>query len=151
MWESGKALILEYAGEFTVENMKEHIANLIERFNNRSLGDTVYRVGRDLTRKLSRNDRLIGALLLDEKHKVPTHYTIMIVAAAMLFRGKDETGKLDPRDKEFAEKVYPLGIDHILRETCGLDEKKEATLISRIKQAHSKIAKDPKNWYNEIP
>ena len=151
MWESGKALILEYAAEFTVENMKEHIKNLIERFNNRSLGDTIYRVGRDLHRKLSRNDRLIGALLLDEKHKVPAPYTIMIVAAAMLFRGKDETGKLDPRDKEFIEKVYPLGIDHILRETCGLDEKKEAALISRIKQAHSKIAKDPKNWYNEIP
>jgi mannitol-1-phosphate 5-dehydrogenase len=150
MWESGKALILEYADEFNNENMKDHILNLIERFNNKSLGDTLFRVGRDLQRKLSRNDRLIGALLLDKKHSVPAPFTITIMAASMLFRGKDETGKLDPRDKEFVEKVYPLGIDYVLRETCGLNEEKEVSLSSKIKQVHSKIIKDPKNWFTTI-
>jgi mannitol-1-phosphate 5-dehydrogenase len=130
--------------------MKDYILNLTERFNNKSLGDTIYRVGRDLPRKLSRNDRLIGALLLDKKHSIPAPFTIMITAASMLFRGKDETGKLDPRDKEFAEKVYPLGIDYVLREICGLDEEKEASLIRKIKQIHSKIIKDPKNWFTII-
>ncbi len=148
MRESGKALVLEYADEFDDEDMSEHIDDLVERFNNKALGDTIFRVGRDVTRKLSRNDRLIGALLLDVKHSVPAPLTTLIVPAATLFRVKDEKGKLDPRDEAFANEVFPLGIDHILRATCGLNNKKEASLIRKIKKAYTKILENPKNWYN---
>jgi len=150
MCESGEALIIEYADEFNNENIHEHIKNLIERFSNKSLEDTIFRVGRDIPRKLSRNDRLIGALLLDEKHSVPAPFTTIIIPAAMLFRGKDDEGKLDPRDDVFANEVFPLGIDRILREICGLDNKKEASLISNIKKAYEKIINEPKNWTNAV-
>jgi len=150
MCESGESLIPEYADEFNNENIREYIKNLIERFNNKSLGDTVFRVGRDIPRKLSRNDRLIGALLLAEKHSVPTPFTTLIIPAAMLFRGKDDEGKLDSRDKAFVNEVFPLGIDHILRAICGLDNDKEASLISNIKKDYEKITNDPKNWFNAV-
>ncbi|MBS7614879.1 NAD-binding protein [Candidatus Bathyarchaeota archaeon] len=150
MWESGRALILEYPHEFNEENMKEHIENLIERFGNKALEDTIYRVGRDLPRKLSRNDRFIGALLLDEKHDVSSPCTTMATAAAMLFRGKDEYGQLFPRDKEFAEKSFPLGIEFILKEICCLSETQERNLISKIKQTYFRIMKNPRKWYTEL-
>jgi mannitol-1-phosphate 5-dehydrogenase len=150
MCESGEALITEYANEFNNENIHEHIKNLIERFSNKSLGDTIFRVGRDIPRKLSRNDRLIGALLLDEKQSVPAPFTTIIIPAAMFFRGKDDEGKLDPRDELFANEVFPLGINHILRTICGLSNQKEASLISNIKKAYEKIFNDPKNWFNAV-
>ncbi|MBS7657406.1 MAG: NAD-binding protein [Candidatus Bathyarchaeia archaeon] len=149
MWESGRALILEYPDEFNEGNMKEHIENLVERFGNKTLGDTIYRVGRDLPRKLSRNDRFIGALLLDEKHNIDSPCTTIATAAAMLFRGKDEHEQLFSRDKEFAEKIFPLGIDFILKEICGLNETQDSNLISKIKKAYFRMMQNPGKWYTE--
>ncbi|MHB0878113.1 MAG: mannitol dehydrogenase family protein [Anaerolineae bacterium] len=44
-----------------------HVADLLQRFHNRRLGDTVFRLGRDPLRKLAAKDRLVGAasLVLD--------------------------------------------------------------------------------------
>ena len=58
MWESARALIREYPEEFTEANQDAHIEDLLRRFANRALGDTIFRVGRDLPRKLSPEDRL---------------------------------------------------------------------------------------------
>jgi mannitol-1-phosphate 5-dehydrogenase len=44
--------------------LNNHVDDLVKRFANRQLGDTVYRVGRDLRRKLAPDDRLVGALRL---------------------------------------------------------------------------------------
>jgi mannitol-1-phosphate 5-dehydrogenase len=147
MWESGEALIREYPSEFNRKNMKEYIEDLIHRFNNKALGDTIYRVGRDLQRKLSRNDRLIGALLLDKKHFVPFPYTSLGVAAAFLFRGKDEKGRLYSTDEFFVKETYPRGIDFILEKICGLNPDKEKNIINAIKEKHKIIIKNPKNWH----
>jgi mannitol-1-phosphate 5-dehydrogenase len=150
MWESGRALVLEYPNEFNEENIKAHIDDLLRRFNNKALGDTIYRVGRDLPRKLSRNDRLIGALLLDTKHSVRAPFTSLGVAAATLFRARDETGSLYPKDKVFAEETYPQGIDLVLKDVCGLNFEKERIIIEGVKKAYDAIARDPKNWFRLI-
>jgi len=145
MWESGRALIAEYP-DFNEENMKEYIDDIIRRFGNKALGDTIFRVGRDLPRKLSRNDRLIGALLLTVKHQVPAPCITLGVAAAMLFRGKDEKGKLFEKDRVFAEELSSNGIDFILKEICGLDFERDKNLVDNIKEAYDFITRDPKNW-----
>ncbi len=148
MWESGRALIAEYPDEFNEEDMKEYIEDVLRRYNNKALGDTIYRVGKDVPRKISRNDRLIGALLMDAKHGVPAPCTTLGVAAAMLFRGKDEKGETHEKDRVFAIETYPRGIDFILKEVCGLDFKRERNLINNIKEAYEFIIKDPKNWFS---
>jgi len=148
MWESGRALIAEYPREFNEENIKEHIDDLIRRFGNKALGDTIYRVGRDIPRKLSRNDRLIGALLLNAKHDIPAPYTTFGAAAATLFRGRDEKGELFENDRIFAEGIYPHGIDFILKEVCGLDFKRERKNVNNIKEAYDFIIKEPRNWFS---
>ena len=150
MWESGESLIREYPKEFNRQNMEEYIDDLIRRFDNKFLGDTLYRVGRDLPRKLSRNDRLIGALLLDQKNSVSAPCTTIAAAAAMFFRAKDEKGNLYVKDKIFAEEIYPRGIDYILEQVCGLDPKKDRIVFQEIKETYQVIEADPKNWMDAI-
>lgn len=148
MWESGQALIKEYPHEFNKVNHKEYIANLIERFSNSVLNDTVYRVGRDLPRKLSRNDRLIGVLLMDTKYGIDAPNTTLGVAAAMLFREKDEIGRLFKEDQRFVEELYPRGIDYVLKEVCGLNPNitQEKRLIDNIRETYESLSKNPQNW-----
>ncbi len=122
MWESGRALIRRYPSEFNEENQGEHIEDLLSRFANQALGDTIYRVGRDVPRKLARDDRLVGALLMDAEEGVTGRATALAVAAGFLFRGKDERGEQFPADREFAEGFRQHGLDWALSEVCGLDE-----------------------------
>jgi len=150
MWESGKALILQYPDEFNHTNIKEQIEDLIRRFNNKALGDTIYRVGRDLLRKLSRNDRLVGALLLTHKHKILAPLTTLSTAAAMFFRAKDEKGKLYPTDRDFAEKIYRRGVDYVVRRVCGLDPVVDKAIVDNIKKAYVDISKAPSNWFSAL-
>lgn len=51
-----------------LKDLMSFSAELIDRFGNRLLGDTVERVGKDTKRKLSENDRLVGAANLCLKH-----------------------------------------------------------------------------------
>ena len=129
--------------------MREHINDLIGRFGNKALGDTIYRVGRDIPRKLSRNDRLIGALLLDAKHGISAPCTTLGTAAAIMFRGRDEKGELYEKDRIFAEEAL-RGIDYILKEICDLDPVGERVLIDDIKEAYEFINIDPKNWFHRF-
>lgn len=86
MYSSAEALSIEHNKSY--EMVKSYADDLIKRFGNKFLGDTVARVGRDLKRKLALNDRLIGAINLCEKHKIKSNYIQMAVAAALLF-GED--------------------------------------------------------------
>jgi len=52
MWESALSLSREYPQEFDEENQRRHTDDLLRRFSNKYLGDTVYRVGRDIQRKI---------------------------------------------------------------------------------------------------
>jgi mannitol-1-phosphate 5-dehydrogenase len=141
MVEAGLALIKEYPQEFNEETHNVYIENLIRRFDNPALLDTVFRVGRDIQRKLSRNDRLIGPILLGVKHGLASPNIALGVAAGMLFRGKDENGELYPQDKQFAEEIYPRGVDYVLKEVCGLNPNspQEAQVMVNIKMAHNHL------------
>jgi mannitol-1-phosphate 5-dehydrogenase len=125
MHEAAVALNREYPHHLPMGELNEHIEDLVERFRNRALGDTIYRVGRDLYRKLHKNDRLVGAMLLAQKHDLPYDAIADALIAAIDFRATDENGELFPKDREFREKVYPHGMDVILRQVCGLSPEKE--------------------------
>ncbi|MCL5019241.1 MAG: mannitol-1-phosphate 5-dehydrogenase [Patescibacteria group bacterium] len=140
MYESGNALIAEYPNEFTPANQQEHIEDLISRFGNAALGDTIYRVGRDLQRKLAPEDRLIGALRLEQKYNLPFSHALLGIATALLFRKEDETGKLFPRDDEFIKTVYPSGIPSVLQKISGFNPSLDSYLIKTIEQLHNKLS-----------
>jgi len=139
MWESGRALIGRYPDEFDEQNQGEHIEDLLSRFANETLGDTIHRVGRDLPRKLSRGDRLVGALLMDATEGVAAPATTLAVAAAFMFRGRDEGAELFPADERFAEDFARHGVDWAVSKVCGLNESspREHMLAQEIKERFS--------------
>ncbi|MBN1350048.1 mannitol-1-phosphate 5-dehydrogenase [candidate division KSB1 bacterium] len=142
MWESGRALIEAYPDEFNEQNQEEHIENLLKRFANRHLGDTIFRVGRDIQRKLSYDDRLIGAMRFALAHGVEPVITAMGAAAACFFKKTDEAGALFPGDAEFHATIFPKGVDYILSAVCGLTGKDatETQIISLIKSRFYRFA-----------
>jgi len=121
MEEAARGLNKAYPKDLPLKKLDEHIADLLERFQNQSLGYTIFRVGRDLYRKLDKNDRLVGAMLLAKRYGVPCSAIAGAVRAAVDFRSRDEYGNLFPRDKEFSEIEVPRGIESILEKVCRLD------------------------------
>ncbi len=79
----------------SVDFLLDHADNLLFRFTNRALGDTIKRVGKDTKRKLSANDRLIGALNLAEKHGVEASYIAIGIAAGLLFNPSDDESSVE--------------------------------------------------------
>ena len=80
------ALAIAKENGVEIDFLLSHAENLLFRFKNVALADTVERVGKDTIRKLSSNDRLIGAINLAEKHNLPCSSICLGVAAAMLFK-----------------------------------------------------------------
>jgi mannitol-1-phosphate 5-dehydrogenase len=108
MNQSAAALLAEYPGVFGKQDLFSHIEDLISRFKNAALADTIHRVGRDLPRKLSRDDRLTGAMLLCAKHRLSFDAIAEVYRAALDFACPDENGALFPADAGFRKKYALL-------------------------------------------
>ena len=136
MMESAEALINKFPDEFNPINQSEHINDLLFRFGNKALGDTVYRVGRDLRRKLAHNDRCIGALRLMIEYGVKPYHIYDIVAAGLLFEAKNENGVMFEGDAEFQFLRRQNGIDDILVRLCGLDPAQDLEIVAKITESY---------------
>ncbi len=68
--------------------------DLLRRFANRALADSVARVGRDTPRKLSYEDRLTGAARLCEKHGVGYGEIAKAIAAALCFAADEPSAEI---------------------------------------------------------
>lgn len=115
MFESATALSVEY--DIALETILEHVEDLLYRFGNQYLEDTVARVGKDPIRKLSANDRLLGAGNLCVKQGIMPVYISVGIAAGLHFN--------EQRD-EAAQKIQRLiedvGVEDVLKEVSGLSE-----------------------------
>jgi mannitol-1-phosphate 5-dehydrogenase len=81
--ESQAGIVAAYAAAATW--LKAHADELVHRYANRALGDTIFRLGRDPTRKLAPNDRLVGAARLAENAGVRPKALSWGIAAAYRF------------------------------------------------------------------
>jgi mannitol-1-phosphate 5-dehydrogenase len=102
---SADALALEYPGSYTRAELAGHIDDLIARFGNSALGDTVFRVGRDRGRKLSRGDRVTGAMLLCARKGVGCAAIARVYRAALAWTAVGEDGKRSAADEVFDSEV----------------------------------------------
>lgn len=102
MLSTATALSQKYGVPF--DELNRHVSDLLYRFTNRQLGDTVARVGGDLARKLSPNDRLLGSYAICKEQGVDTSYIELAIAAALCFE---------------SEKDEPLPAEKRLVEVCG--------------------------------
>jgi len=144
MYEAAAILHREYPADLPEDDLAEHVEDLLRRFANQALGDTVYRVGRDLYRKLGKQDRLVGAMLLGLKHGCPIETIGRGYLAGTRFQGRDEQGRLLPEDKRFHELERPQGLEHILKKVSGLSPAVplEQALMDMLMNLRLKAGKD---------
>lgn len=121
--ESAEALQAMYPEDFSLEGLLFHGEDLLKRYANRALGDTLYRVGRDLKRKLDREDRLIGACLLAARQGLTFKHIAMATAAAFSFKACDATGSRLDSDLEFLAESGGLSLESALKKFSRLDSR----------------------------
>jgi len=132
MLQSAAILLKKYPGEFTPEALTGHIDDLISRFRNKALGDTVFRVGCDLPRKLGPEDRLAGAVKAAISFGLPYDKILNALVCGFHFRATDESGNLFPEDTRFIE-LYQQGTDLVLTRICGFDPAGEDELYHEVR------------------
>ncbi len=92
MQQAATALQKKWPIVFTTEDLSAHVDDLLQRFQNARLGDTVFRVGRDLPRKLGAGDRFAGALALCLEQGTDYSAIVEGYAAARHFHARSENG-----------------------------------------------------------
>ena len=113
MEESALALTRKYRP--TPGALMANIEDLLHRFGNRALGDTILRLGRDPVRKLAHSDRLVGAALNALAQGVTPVHLATGIAAGLRFAHPD-----DPVAQQVQVQLRELGIERVLTEVCGL-------------------------------
>jgi mannitol-1-phosphate 5-dehydrogenase len=131
MAESAKVLEAAYPGEFPSGELLLHIDDLLARFRNRNLGDTLFRVGSDLNRKLGEGDRFMDAIRLAEKHGAEYQLILKAMAMGFSFRVPDENGRKLPGDVTFLER-FKSDPEKLLEEVCGLTPGRDNRLIDSL-------------------
>ncbi len=110
----GKVLVARHG--FDVEDQKAYLDDLLDRFCNKQLGDSVARVGRDPLRKLRPNDRLVGALrMLEREGEVPDAFYKTIAAALKFAVADDESAQ------QLQAMLTADGAAKVLKSLCGID------------------------------
>jgi mannitol-1-phosphate 5-dehydrogenase len=99
--------------------LEAHINDLLERFQNKSLGDTIFRVGCDLFRKLNPEDRLVAPIKAAISLNKPYDLILNALMLGIAFRAKDENGNFFTNDVLFFEETEN-GIEYILKNICKL-------------------------------
>ncbi|MDP2338518.1 MAG: mannitol-1-phosphate 5-dehydrogenase [Bacteroidota bacterium] len=121
MLQSADILTSLYPEEFTRSQLEVHINDLLERFQNKALGDTLFRIGCDLQRKLSAEDRLAIAIHVARDMKLPYHLILKALVSGCHFMATDEHGNRLTSDHEF-DLIYAKGIKKVLTSISGFDE-----------------------------
>lgn len=140
MLQSAEILLKKYHGEFTPVQLEEHIDDLLFRFQNKALGDTIFRVGCDLMRKLGPEDRLAGAIKSALELKLGYNMILYALVCGCHFRAKDEDGRMFTGDLEFIQ-LYRKGIKHILTVLCGFNESENSQLYKEAGIIDSELSK----------
>lgn len=139
MMQAAEILMKEYPGEFTKKDLEGHIDDLLKRFTNKALGDTIYRVGRDMIRKLGPEDRLAGAIKMGLVHNMDVDKILYALVCGFYFRAVDESGDIFDRDIEFVEKYFKNGIEYMLVNVCGFNRDKHRHIIRKCKKYSEEI------------
>ena len=111
--EISKAMAKEHSVSYS--ELKIFSYDLILRYDNRLLGDTTTRVGKDTKRKLAENDRFVGAARLCLKHGIVPRNIIRGMAAGFLFCPTGDDSSL-----EVKRYLSENGIFATLEKYCGI-------------------------------
>lgn len=123
--ESARALAKRHGAP--MDDTMQFVEDLMVRFENKLLVDSLDRVGRDPKRKLSAGDRLVGAFkMVREQGGVPAHIAVGI-AAGYLF---DYAG--DPAAVEVTDFVKANGLTAALAKYSDITDADDVAMITKF-------------------
>ncbi len=140
MEQSARALHLAYPAVFSNKELDDHIEDLLRRFTNRALKDTIYRVGRDLSRKLHRSDRVIGAIELCYHHDQPCDVLLQVLFFGFTFTLAATVSEALLSDTRFIQETKGMSIEETLQRFCGLDSREDKQFRSFLVSSLRSIA-----------
>lgn len=128
--ETGEGLVRGFGFEATEH--AEHTADLLQRFANRELGDTCFRLARDPRRKLAPSDRLVGAARLCERTGVAPTALARLIGAALRFDAPD-----DPSAVAMQTRFAEVGLETGMAEVTGIaaDEPLGIAVLQALREA----------------
>ncbi len=112
--ETAQALV-DWYGEFTDEALQSYCDDLLRRFTNKALGDTVARVAADPLRKLRPEDRLVGAAALCQRNGNDITALAEIIAAALIY---DASGDTSAQELQKCRRL--MGDQKVLESLCEI-------------------------------
>lgn len=121
--ETASAVSARYG--FELAELKSFSADLMRRFTNKALGDTVARVAADPLRKLRKSDRLIGAAILCQEMGRNVGPLAHVIAAAILYDNPADASAVALQSRRRSD-----GDANILQSICGL--KADSALFDAI-------------------
>ncbi len=139
MTEAARGLALRHARTFTFDENRAWMDDLLRRFGNRALGDTVFRVGRDLRRKYARNDRMLGTLRLLRDEQIACRHTARAAAAGLFFAAVDENGAAQPGDSDVVALAREKGVQEVLVAVGNLDPAADAEIIDAVAEEYETL------------
>jgi mannitol-1-phosphate 5-dehydrogenase len=137
MLQSADILLAAYPDDFTLADLEAHIDDLINRFRNNALKDTIFRVGMDLVRKLGHDDRFMGSIHLGMHYKMPYDLILKAMSFGLYFKAKDKDGTGFTSDIKFLkslEKNFESSLTEILGYDPVIDQPVIENLIGLFKQ-----------------
>ena len=132
MVQAANVLAKIYPDDFTISDLWLHIDDLLSRFQNKALKDTIFRVGQDRIRKLGADDRFVGIIRLAEKQNMSYEKILQALVYAFYFEATDENGCRHPNDSLF-DNYKSKGFEFVLQEVCGFDSANERNLVDEFK------------------
>ena len=138
MMQSAEMLQLAYPTDFSLSDLTDHVDDLLIRFRNKALKDTIFRVGQDLVRKLGPNDRFMGAIHLARKIGMSHDQIINAMSYGFCFKAKDEQGNHFQPDIELLESLS-ADFKSTLINKLGFNALEDLPTIKHLKQHFSEI------------
>lgn len=145
MLQASEILMAKYPGEFTTGSLIDHIDDLLSRFKNKALGDTIFRVGCDLQRKLGPEDRLAGAVWSALDLNLPYDKILLALVCGSHFMAGDEDGRMLKEDSEFHH-LYKKGIMPVLESLCGFDRSRHQDIFNKAGEFEKQLNKSGKEF-----
>ncbi len=128
--EAKTALIKKH--NFEKKEIENYISDLIRRFKNKLLNDTVFRVGRDPLRKLGPEERIIGGIKLCLSQKIFPENICLVTSACLCYNYQD-----DSESVKLQNYIKEKGVGWVLREICKL--KKDSEVYKKIKENYERL------------
>jgi mannitol-1-phosphate 5-dehydrogenase len=140
MLQSAEILQKVYPDDFTFSDLLEHIDDLLFRFRNKALQDTIFRVGQDLPRKLGADDRFMGSIHLALSNNMPCDLIIKAMSYGLFFRATDEEGILFPADISFLD-ALGRDFESAFIDILNFDQSADLNIIPELKRHYLSLKK----------